>query len=375
MSTPNQNLRRPWLVPLVGPVLCCLAFGAPPTVQAQEGIDFTSDFFLEECSFSNRGSNLFFSLEPGTRAVLVGDEDGTEIEVVITVLQDTFPVDFTTPAGKRIRLRARVVEERESEDGELVEVSRNYFARCRETGDIYYFGEAVDDYEDGEIVGHEGEWVAGEDGNLPGIAMPGTFLLGSAYYQEQAPGIALDVAWHTAMGLDLELGAGEFERCVEVTEANLFEPEGEPETKYYCPHVGLVVDADAELEEYSSGSAPAAPKDTWWTAPGLADFRVQMVLSADGEELPVSQEVAACDADTVCAAGSVPGRVEAFVRVPGPRPNGCYWPTISKLTTSQVEVWVERLSTGEVRHYVVDGSSQGSDDLPGFFDRTGFCDG
>jgi hypothetical protein len=87
---------------------------------------------------------------------------------------------------------ARVVEEREWQDDELVEVSRNFFARCKETGDVFYFGEEVDLYEDGEIVGHGGAWLAGRDGALPGIIMPGRFLLGSRYYQEVAPDIALD---------------------------------------------------------------------------------------------------------------------------------------------------------------------------------------
>ena len=55
-----------------------------------------------------------------------------------------------------------MVEERETEDGELVEVSRNFFAICEETNSVFYFGEEVDDDEDGEIVGHEGAWLAGE---------------------------------------------------------------------------------------------------------------------------------------------------------------------------------------------------------------------
>jgi len=36
------------------------------------------------------------------------------------------------------------VEEREEVDGELKEISRNFFAICREHGDVFYFGEEVD---------------------------------------------------------------------------------------------------------------------------------------------------------------------------------------------------------------------------------------
>ena len=40
--------------------------------------------------------------------------------------------------------------------------------------------------EDGRIVSHEGAWRAGVDGAQPGLIMPGTFLLGSRYFQEIA---------------------------------------------------------------------------------------------------------------------------------------------------------------------------------------------
>ena len=51
----------------------------------------------------------------------------------------------------------REVFEEEWIDGELIEESWNWFARCEETGDIYYFGEDVNIYEDGEIS-HDGAW-------------------------------------------------------------------------------------------------------------------------------------------------------------------------------------------------------------------------
>ena len=55
-------------------------------------------------------------------------------------------------------IETRVVEEREYEDGKLVEISLNFFAMANETGDVFYFGEDVDDYADGEVVGHGGQW-------------------------------------------------------------------------------------------------------------------------------------------------------------------------------------------------------------------------
>ena len=144
--------------------------------------EFTKEFRIDDCTWAWFGNqNPYFSLRRGNQNVLEGEEENDEggttlVQAIITNLEQTKRIAFRSPSGKRITVIARVVEERESEDGELVEVSRNWFARCVETGDIFYFGEEVDDYEDGEIVGHEGGWQAGKNGAVPGIIMPGTFL-------------------------------------------------------------------------------------------------------------------------------------------------------------------------------------------------------
>jgi hypothetical protein len=70
--------------------------------------------------------------------------------------------------------------------------------------------------------------------------------------------------------------------------------------------------------------------------------------------------------------GALAGRSELFVRIVGPRPNGFLWPTLVRFTPSRVEVWIEQLATGDVRHYVLPASGPGDDTLPGLQDRTGF---
>jgi hypothetical protein len=211
----------------------------PLGAAAQDG--FTSSFRIRDCEFLARGVNPYFILEEERQLAYAGEDE----ELFITVLGQTRRI--TLPIGGRLRtIRAAVVEEREFEEGELKEVSRNFFAICKKTNDVYYFGEEVDIYEDGEIVSHDGAWLAGQNGAQPGIIMPGTFLLGSRYYQEVAAGIALDRAEHVAEGLEVETEAGDFEGCVEVTESSPLEP-GAESTKVYCPGVGLVIDNDLEL--------------------------------------------------------------------------------------------------------------------------------
>lgn len=219
----------------------------PEPAAAQQ---FTAEFRLEDCTWSDEGRNAYFSLEPGDVLVLEGEDDGETEEVRIAVLGQKQVVAFSA-GGSRHRVRTRVVEERETVDGELVEVSRNFFARCRETGDIYYFGEDVDIYEDGEVVGHDGAWRSGRNGARPGLIMPATYLLGSRYFQEIAPGVALDRAEHTAMGLTIATPAGTFHGCVEIVETSPLEP-GSDSVKRYCPEVGLVFDDGIELTGFEA---------------------------------------------------------------------------------------------------------------------------
>jgi len=212
-----------------------------------EGEDlFTDQFFVDDCTFASTGANPFFPLTPGLVLELEGEEEDDEGEMVeiaatITVLDETFVVDG---------VECRVVEESETEDGELVEVSRNYFAHCAETGSVFYFGEHVDDYEDGVVVGHEGEWLAGEGDNQAGIIMPGTILLGARYQQETAPGVAMDRGEVVAIGLSVETEAGTFEDCVQINDSSPFDP-GEEDVKLFCPGIGNVVDEDLELVSYT----------------------------------------------------------------------------------------------------------------------------
>jgi hypothetical protein len=232
-----------------------LLLAIAPQAIAQNGEEemFTTQFRLEDCKFSHRGRNPYFSLEPGDRLVLEGEDEGEVLVLEVTVLDEHRWIHFETSSGVPLWVKTRVIEEREWIDDELAEVSRNYFARCRETNAVYYFGEDVDIYEGGVWVGSEGEWLAGEDDAQPGLIMPGTFLLGSRYQQELAPGEAMDRGENVAMGLEVEVPAGTFTDCVEVLDTNPLEPESEGDTKIYCPGIGLAIDEDAELVEYEFG--------------------------------------------------------------------------------------------------------------------------
>ncbi len=211
--------------------------------------NFTADFGLENCTFSTLGENPYFILKPGYQLALEGKEDGKDMRLEITILDETESISLEDIGN----VETRVVEEREYEDDELIEVSRNFFAICNTTNDVYYFGEDVDMYENGEVVSHDGAWRAGKDGAKPGLMIPGTFLLGSRYFQEYAPGVAMDRAEHVEMGLTVITEAGTFLDCVRVMETTSLDPD-DISYKVYCPGVGRIQDAELKLVEYGEVS-------------------------------------------------------------------------------------------------------------------------
>jgi len=157
--------------------------------------------------------------------------------------------------GKVIETKERPpaasVARREYENGELKEVSRNFFAICKKTGNVFYFGEDVDVYSKGKIVRHSGAWRADGKDSRAGIIMPGTILLGARHYQEIAP-TAMDRAEILSADVTLKTPAGTFRNCLRVEETSGLDPD-EKCYKTYAPGIGLIQDEDLLLTEYSIG--------------------------------------------------------------------------------------------------------------------------
>ncbi len=172
-------------------------------------------------------------LVPGYQLVL---EEGQD-RVTITVLDETKTVDG---------VETRVVEERETKNGKPVEISRNYFAISKRTNSVYYFGEDVDEYRDGKVVGHGGSWLAGVDGAHFGLMMPGLPLLGAKYYQEVAPGKAMDRAEIIGLQEVRKTPAGEFKNCLKTLETTPLEPATK-EFKLYAPGIGQAQEGSLKL--------------------------------------------------------------------------------------------------------------------------------
>jgi hypothetical protein len=214
---------------------------AAKTNVAAAGDGFQQEFNLSQCRLSPTGSSAYFILEPGHQLIL--EEKGEKLE--ITVLNETRTIDGVV---------TRVVQAKEWKDGELYEIARDYYAICPETKDVYYFGEDVDFYEKGKIKNHDGSWLAGKNGAKAGLIMPGTPKVGMKYYQEVAPGVAMDRAEIMKVDGGCKTPAGTFKNCVRVKEGTALDPSV-TEYKTYAPGIGMVRDADKVLIKHGNVKA------------------------------------------------------------------------------------------------------------------------
>jgi hypothetical protein len=232
---------RRGMLMLVAVALAVLGLATP--IGTDDEPTFTETFRADSCKLRSHGRNDFFPPVPGYCLLLEGEDEGESVKVLIKVLKKRRTVDG---------VGCRVVRETEWVNDGLADVPWNYYAFCRKHRGVFYYGEDVDIYEDGEVVSHEGAWLAGVNGAKRGLMMPGYPLVGSRYYQEMAPGVAMDRAEHKSVTTTLATPAGEFENCLLVEETTPLEP-GETSVKVYAPGVGMVQDDALLLVEYGFG--------------------------------------------------------------------------------------------------------------------------
>jgi len=206
----------------------------------KESAAWTESFNLQECSFSTIGKTNYFILEPGYQLTLEGIDGKDSVKLVIAVTNETQKIGD---------IETRIVEEKETMNGRITEVSRNFYAICTQTNSIFYFGEDVDIYKEGKITEHGGSWRAYSGNNEAGLMIPGIILLGARYYQEIAPGVAMDKAEIISNTETLQTPAGNFENCLKTEETTPLEPESK-EYKFYAPGIGLIKDGELLLTKY-----------------------------------------------------------------------------------------------------------------------------
>ncbi len=234
---------------LILPVLACCVVLLVSSARGSATTDskkWTDRFDTSNCAWSSSGKNDFFVLEPGYQQILEGHEGKESVHLEITVMPETRKVGG---------IETRIIEEKETHDGHLEEISRNLFAICGPGNDVFYFGEDVDMYKDGKVSNHEGAWVANTAGAKAGIFMPSRPLLGARYYQEMAPGVAMDRVEILSDDVSLKTPDGEFHDCLKTEETNPIEANAK-EYKIYARGVGIVQDGELLLVKHGHVDIP-----------------------------------------------------------------------------------------------------------------------
>ena len=204
------------------------------TLNAQE---FQSEFKVDKKNLGTKGSNPYFPLTPGYKLEFAHGKDTR----VRTISSETKTIDGVETV---------VVEDREMKNGQLAELTKDYFAIDVTTNDVYYFGEDVKVYKKGKVVSGKGSWLSGVNGAKFGLYAPGKPVAGKRYYQEIAPGIGQDRAEVLSVTETIVTPAGKFENCVHTLETSPIE-KSLKDHKWYAPGVGEVKDEKMQLVKYS----------------------------------------------------------------------------------------------------------------------------
>ena len=121
----------------------------------------------------------------------------------------------------------------------MIEDTYDWYAQDQD-GNVWYLGEDVKDYEDGQVVSTAGSWEAGVDGAQPGIIMQAQPRVGLTYQQEYYEGEAEDAAEILSVDERVTIPYGTFDQVLKTRDFTPLEPDVEEE-KYYAQGVGSVL--------------------------------------------------------------------------------------------------------------------------------------
>jgi hypothetical protein len=192
------------------------------------------DPVIDPSNFVTRIDNPYFPLTPGTTFIYEGQTaEGFE--------HDEFAVTHNT----RVIQGVTCVEVHDTVtlDGEMTEDTLDWFAQDRD-GNVWYFGENTHELEDGLITTIDGTFMAGVNGDKPGIIMKAHPAIGDFYRQEFSLANAEDFAETLSLTESVTVPAGTFHNCLKSQETTPLETDL-LEYKFYAPGVGNVLTVDA----------------------------------------------------------------------------------------------------------------------------------
>jgi hypothetical protein len=196
-----------------------------PTVPERQRVDTYTPAFTQPTNVTNP----LFPISDLHSALLLGNDEADLLRIETTLLPE--PKVVTIDGEQVNTLVSQFVE---YIDGRIAEVALDWYAQD-DDGAVWYFGEDVFNYEDGEVANTDGSWQAGEDGP-PGMIMPADPQVGDAYRPENIPGLVFEEVVVTDVGVIVAGPRGNVDGAIIGRENH--PAEGVYEDKTFAPGYG-----------------------------------------------------------------------------------------------------------------------------------------
>jgi hypothetical protein len=194
--------------------------------------------------------NPFFPLTPGMTWTYQGASEGVATTNITRVTSCTRVIEGVTTT---------VVHDEAKEGGVLAEDTLDYYAvDC--SGNVWYFGEDTMEFNPPST---EGSWISGVDDADAGFIMLANPQVGDRYFQEFAPGVAVDLAKVISLAGSACVPYQNFcsDELLVTKETSQLNP-GVAENKFYASGIGFIRgeivkrgDEFTELVSFTTGSA------------------------------------------------------------------------------------------------------------------------
>ncbi len=181
-------------------------------------------------NFVTEVTNPYFSLPIGKKWIYEGTDEGEN---------ERIQVEVTDREKFVMGIKMTVVRDRVWVDGKLEEDTFDWFAQDKD-GNVWYFGEWVENYDDGKIINYSGSWEAGIDGGKPGIIMKANPKVGDSYRQEFLKGKAEDMGEVVNINQEVVTKFATFKNCLQIKDWSLLETYI-AEYKFFSKEVGNLV--------------------------------------------------------------------------------------------------------------------------------------
>lgn len=284
-------------------------------------------------------TNPLFPIGDLHSVLMLGYVDGKAFRTEVTLLPETETIEWNG-----VRVETLVSQYTAYLDGRIQENALDRYAQA-DDGSVWYFGEDVAEYEDGEIVSTEGTWLAGRDGPAAMI-MPADPQVGDVYRTENVPGIAFEEVTVKAVDLAVHGPHGPVDGSIIVSELH---QDGQREDKVFAPGYGEFRTAgDGDLEPLAlavpTDALPGQPPAELVTISTGADTLFAAAESGDWTTAAETVETMTTAWDAY-RAGNVPPLIEARMST-----------ELAELTGA-----VDSLAAAETRQLAIDVAQLGFD--------------